>query len=324
MKLLVQGIWHTDFQPLEGERIPAGSFRYFITADGSSDFKAEPDRYHLYVSYACPFAHRTILARKLKGLENIISVSILSPDWGDPNGWIFGKWQDTTPDTINGFDSLHQVYTKAKPDFTGRVTVPVLWDKQTGTIVNNESADILRMLGTEFNAFGNMNLDLYPYALRAEIDEINAFVSDRINIGVYKVGFASSQTDYDRAIDPLFDALDVLEARLSNQQYLVGNRLTEADIRLFVTLIRFDVAYYTALNCNLRHLTDYPSLWNYTRHIYHFPGVAETVKFNHIKRHYFDTYEGVINRRIIPKGPIIDFGLAPSPTQTTKAMTIAA
>jgi putative glutathione S-transferase len=319
MKLLVDGVWHSGFQPLKGERIPAGSFRNFISADGSSGFKAQPDRYHLYVSYACPFAHRTILARKLKGLENVISISVLSPDWGDPNGWIFGNWKDTTPDTINGFDYLHQVYTKAKPDFTGRVTVPVLWDKKTGTIVNNESADILRMLVTEFDAFGNASLDLYPQDLRAEIDEINAFVSDRINIGVYKVGFASSQADYDGAIDPLFEALDTLETQLSGKQYLVGDRFTQADIRLFVTLVRFDAAYYGALNCNLRHLTDYPNLWNYTRHIYHLPDVADTVKFDHIKRHYFNTYEGVINRRIIPRGPIVDFDLAP-----TKAMTAAA
>ncbi|MFN6567979.1 glutathione S-transferase family protein [Dendronalium sp. ChiSLP03b] len=304
MKVLMNGIWHSGFQPLEGERIPAGSFRDFISADGSSGFKAERDRYHLYVSYACPFAHRTILACKLKGLENVISMSVLSPDWGSSNGWVFGNWKDTTPDIINGFDYLHQVYTQAKPNFTGRVTVPVLWDQKTATIVNNESADILRMLVTEFDAFNDASLDLYPQELRAEIEQINAFVSERINISVYKVGFASSQADYDGAIDLLFDALDTLEAQLSDKQYLVGDRFTQADIRLFVTLVRFDVAYYGALNCNLRHLTDYPNLWNYTYRIYYLPEVAETVKFDHIKRHYFDTYEGVINRRIIPKGPI--------------------
>jgi glutathionyl-hydroquinone reductase len=309
MKLLVNGVWHSDFQPLEGERIQTGSFREIISADGSSGFKAESNRYHLYVSFACPFAHRTILARKLKQLESVISMSVLSPDWGDPNGWIFGNWNDTTPDTINGCDYLHQVYVKAKSDFTGRVTVPVLWDKQTGTIVNNESADILRMLATEFDAFGNARLNLCPQKLLVEIDDINAFVSDRINIGVYKVGFASSQADYDAAIEQLFDALDILETRLSGKQYLVGDSLTEADIRLFVTLVRFDVAYYGALNCNLRHLTDYPNLWNYTRHIYHLPNVAETVKFDHIKRHYYDTYEGVINRRIIPTGPILNWSI---------------
>ena len=307
MKLLVNGIWHSNLPSLEGERIQTGSFRDVISSDGSSGFKAESDRYHLYVSFACPFAHRTILARQLKQLESVISMSVLSPDWGDPNGWIFGNWQDTTFDTVNGCDYLHQVYVKAKPDFTGRVTVPVLWDKKTATIVNNESADILRMLTTQFNAFGEASLDLYPEKLRAEIDEINAFVSDRINIGVYKVGFASSQGDYDVAIEQLFDALDSLEARLSGKHYLVGDRFTEADIRLFVTLVRFEVAYYGALNCNLRHLKDYPNLWNYTRHIYHLPNVAETVKFDHIKRHYYDTYEGVINRRIVPKGPLLDW-----------------
>ncbi|WP_035140483.1 glutathione S-transferase family protein [Fischerella sp. PCC 9605] len=311
MKLLLNGVWHCDFQLLEGERIQTGSFRDVISADGSSRFQPEPDRYHLYVSFACPFAHRTILARQLKRLENVISMSVLSPDWGDPNGWIFGNWDNTTPDTVNGCDYLHQVYIKAKPDFTGRVTVPVLWDKKTGTIVNNESADILRMLATEFDAFGNDMLELYPKQLKAEIDQINAFVSGRINIGVYKVGFASSQADYDVAIEQLFDALDTIEARLTGKQYLVSDRLTEADIRLFVTLVRFDVAYYGALNCNLRHLTDYPNLWNYTRHIYHLPNVAQTVKFDHIKRHYYDTYEGMINRRIVPKGPLLDWD-APS------------
>lgn len=306
MKLLVNGIWHSDFQKLEGKKIQTGAFRDWVSANASR-FQSERDRYHLYVSFACPFAHRVILVRQLKKLENVISMSILSPDWGDSNGWVFNGWNDTTPDLVNSFDYLHQVYVKANPDFTGRVTVPVLWDKQWETIVNNESADILRMLATEFDAFSDANLDLYPKAFRSEIDELNAFVSDRINIGVYKVGFASSQADYDAAIEPLFDALDTLERRLANKAYLIGNQLTEADIRLFVTLVRFDVAYYGALNCNLRRLTDYPNLWNYTRRIYHLPGIAETVKFDHIKRHYYDTYEGTIDRRIVPKGPVLNW-----------------
>ncbi len=309
MKLLLNGVWQTDVQSLEGERIASGAFRDKISADGTTGFRAEPDRYHLYVSYACPFAHRTILVRQLKQLNDVISMSVLSPDWGSPDGWVFGGWGDTTPDSVNGCEALHQIYTKAKPDFTGRVTVPVLWDKKLGTIVNNESAEIMRMVNTEFNAFAKADIDLYPTALRTEIDGINTFVASRINIGVYNAGFAKNQAQYDSAIDSLFDALDHLEIRLANRHYLIDEQLTEADLRLFATLVRFDVAYYAALNCNLRRLVDYPNLWNYTRQLYHIPGIAETVKLDHIKRHYYDTYEGVINRRIIPKGPIVTFEL---------------
>lgn len=306
MKLLIDGIWHADVPLLEGDSIQKGAFRSRISADGASDFQAEPDRYHLYVSFACPFAHRTILVRQLKGLNDVISMSVLSPDWGSSNGWVFGGWSDTTPDPVNGYDALHQVYTKAKPDFTGRVTVPVLWDKKLGTIVNNESAEIMRMLNSEFNAFVKADIDFYPIALQTKIDEMNAFVA-RVNVGVYNAGFAKSQAEYDAALDMLFEALDMLEVRLTQTPYLIGNRLTEADLRLFVTLVRFDIAYYGALNCNLQRLVDYPNLWNYTRSLYHLAGVTETVKFDHIKRHYYDTYEGVINRRIIPRGPILDW-----------------
>lgn len=314
MKLLVNGVWHSnhpDSETLRAERdrIRTHFFRSQITADGSSGFKAERDRYHLYVSYACPFAHRTILVRKLKKLEDVISISVLNPDWGSPQGWVFGGWPESTPDTVNGREYLYQIYQQAKPDFTGKVTVPVLWDKQQGTIVNYESAEIMRMLNNEFNAFGDATVNFYPQELQAEIDEVNAFVANRVNSGVYNAGFASTQANYDVAIDVLFDALDTLEARLTKRQFLVGDRLTEADLRLFVTLVRFDVAYYSALNCNLQRLVDYPNLWNYTRRIYHLPGIAETVKFDHIKRHYFDTHEGVVNRRIVPKGPIVDFNL---------------
>jgi putative glutathione S-transferase len=310
MKLLINGVWHsnhTDSQQLrsERERVRSQFFRSWITADGSSGFKAEPGRYHLYVSYACPFAHRTILVRKLKKLEDVISMSVLNPDWGSSNGWVFGGWADSTPDTANGHQYLYQVYQQAKPDFTGKVTVPVLWDKQQGTIVNYESAEIMRMLNDEFNAFGDASVDFYPPELQTQIDDINSFVAARINNGVYSAGFASTQAAYDTAIDLLFDALDTLENRLSSHQFLVSDRLTEADLRLFVTLVRFDVAYYGALNCNVRRLVDYPNLWNYTRRIYYLPGVAETVKFNHIKRHYYDTHEGLVNRRIIPKGPVL-------------------
>ncbi len=312
MKALINGTWypnHSDDAELRAQRsrIRAQFFRSWITADGSSGFKAEPDRYHLYVSYACPFAHRTILVRRLKKLEDVISMSVLNPDWGSSHGWIFGGWSESTPDTVNGHQYLYQVYQQAKPDFTGKVTVPVLWDKQQKTIVNYESAEIMRMLNNEFNAFGDATVDLYPQELRADIDEVNAFVAEHVNNGVYNAGFASTQSKYDVAVNVLFDALSTLEARLSNRQFLVDDRLTEADLRLFVTLVRFDVAYYSALNCNVRRLVDYPNLWNYTRRIYHLPDVAETVKLDHIKRHYFDTHEGVVNRRIVPFGPAVDF-----------------
>jgi putative glutathione S-transferase len=317
MKLLIDGVWHpnhTESDELRAERarVRERFFHSYVTADGSSGFKAEPERYHLYVSYACPWAHRTILFRKLKKLEDVISMSVVDPDWGGPNGWVFSNGNDCIPDTVNGYGYLHQVYTKAKPDYTGKVTVPVLWDKHLGTIVNNESSEIIRMLNSEFDAFGDASINFYPQKLRAEIDEINAFVLERVNMGVYKAGFASSQAAYDAAVDVLFDALDALEVRLSGKHYLVGERLTEADIRLFVTLVRFDTVYYGALNCNLRRLVDYPNLWDYTRHLYHLPGVADTVKLDHVKRHYYDTHEGLINRRIVPKGPAIDFGTSPS------------
>jgi glutathionyl-hydroquinone reductase len=314
MKLLINGIWHSnhpDSAELQAERshIRAQFFRNWVTADGSSGYKAEPGRYHLYVSYACPYAHRVILIRQLKQLENVISMSVLNPDWGYPQGWVFSGWADATTDDVNRHAYLYQVYQQAKPNFTGKVTVPVLWDKQEGTIVNYESAEILRMLNTELNAFSATSVDFYPNELQIEIDQLNAFISQRINDGVYRAGFASTQDAYDVAVDDLFDALDSLEQRLSYQPYLIGDRITEADLRLFTTLVRFDIAYYTALRCNVRRLVDYPNLLNYTRRIYQLPGVAETVKFDHIKRHYFDTYEGVINRRIIPKGPGVDFSL---------------
>jgi putative glutathione S-transferase len=317
MKLLINGVWHPDHPDsdelrAERARVTERFFHSYVTADGSSGFKAEPGRYHLYVSYACPWAHRTILFRKLKKLEDVISMSVVDPDWGGSNGWVFSNGNDCTPDTVNGYDYLYQVYTQAKPDFTGKVTVPVLWDKHRGTIVNNESSEIIRMLNSEFDAFGDAMVDFYPQELQTEIDEINAFVLNRINMGVYKAGFASSQAAYDTAVDVLFDALDTLEVRLSGKRYLVGDRLTEADLRLFVTLVRFDAVYYGALNCNLRRLVDYPNLWDYTRRLYHLPGIADTVKLDHIKRHYYDTHEGLINRRIVPKGPVINFDISPS------------
>ena len=310
MKAMIDGIWY-DKLP-EGAQVKLAheqisSFRRWITADGSSGFKAEPERYHLYVSYACPWAHRTILVRMLKRLEKVISISVLDPDWGSANGWVFGNRADCTSDLVNGCDFLHQIYALAKPSYTGRVTVPVLWDTQTGTIVSNESADIIQMLNAEFNQFSSTNLDLYPLALRSEIARMNEMIHDCINTGVYRAGFARTQAEYNHTVILLFDTLDTLNSHLHNKVYLVGNCLTEADIRLFVTLVRFDVVYYGALNCNLHRLVDYPHLWQYTSRLYQLPGVAETVKFDHIKRHYYDIYEGIINCRIVPMGPSISF-----------------
>ena len=309
MKAMVEGVWRTDVEPTPAYRAAAARSRVrgWVRADGSSDFAPEPRRYHLYVSYACPFAHRTLLGRALLGLEEAVSISVLDPDWGGPMGWVFGDPPLATPDHVNGLASLPEVYRKANPRFTGKVTVPALWDTGRATIVNNESADILRMLEVEFRAFSATWIDLYPEALRAEIDEVNAFVAPRVNGGVYRAGFAATQEAYDVAVRDLFAALDALEARLATRRYLVGERLTEADLRLFPTLIRFDVAYYGALRCNLRRLTDYPHLLAYTTRILAVPEVAATVKLDHVKRHYWDDHE-MINRRIVPVGPVVDFG----------------
>ena len=313
MKAMVDGIWRTDAQPTPEWRAAAERARFSgrISADGSSGFAAEPGRYHLYISYACPFAHRTLLARRLLGLEGAISLSVLDPDWSGPDGWVFNDGPLATPDHVNGCATLPEVYRLADPRFTGKVTVPVLWDRARGTIVNNESAEIMRMLATEFRAIGRPEVDLYPEPLRAEIDRLNAFVGPRINGGVYRAGFAATQEAYDAAVLDLFAALDVLEEQLSGRQYLAGERLTEADLRLFPTLIRFDVAYYGALRCNLRRLVEYPCLWAYTRRLYHLPGIAETVRLDHVKRHYWDDH-AMINRRIVPIGPTLDLGEAPT------------
>ena len=308
MKAMVEGVWRTDVEPTPAYRAAAerSRFRAWVRADGASDFAPEPGRYHLYVSYACPFAHRTLLGRALLGLEEAVSVSVLDPDWGGAMGWVFGTPPAATPDHVNGLASLPEVYRKANARFTGRVTVPALWDKRRGTIVNNESAEILRMFEVEFRALATTGLDLYPDALRAEIDEVNALVGPRVNNGVYRAGFASTQEAYDAAVRDLFAALDDLEARLATRRFLVGERLTEADLRLFPTLIRFDVAYYGALRCNLKRLADYPHLLAYTKRILRIPGVAATVKLDHVKRHYWDDHE-MINRRIVPIGPTVEF-----------------
>jgi glutathionyl-hydroquinone reductase len=309
MKAMVDGIWRTDVEPTSAYREAAERSRFqgWVRADGSSSHQAEPGRYHLYVSYACPFAHRTLLGRALLGLEEAISVSVLDPDWGGPMGWVFGTPPAATPDHVNGLASLPDVYRKANPRFTGKVTVPALWDRERATIVNNESAEIVRMFEVEFRALATTGIDLYPEALRREIDGLNAFIGPRINGGVYRAGFASTQEAYDAAVLDLFAALDAIEERLATRRFLVGERLSEADLRLFPTLVRFDVAYYGALRCNLRRLADYPHLLAYTRRIYASTGVAETVRLDHVKRHYWDDHE-VINRRILPIGPVVEFG----------------
>jgi len=310
MGLLVDGGWRTDWYDTKRtggrfQREPT-KFRDRVTADGSSGFPAEAGRYHLYVSLACPWASRTLVFRKLKKLEDAISVSIVDPEMGD-DGWVFSTGPGCIADTVNGFTYLHQVYTAAKPDYTGRVTVPVLWDKTRRTIVNNESADIIRMLNSELDTFGDASVDFYPRELRAEIDAVNARVYEDVNNGVYRAGFASSQDAYEEAWRTLFDELDALEERLSRRRYLCGERVTEADWRLFTTLVRFDAVYYSHFKCNRQRLVDYPSLWGYTRDLYQVPGVAETVNLDHIKRHYYRSHVSINPTRIVPLGPQIDF-----------------
>lgn len=284
----------------------ASIFRNWVTASGESGYLAEPDRYHLYVSLACPWAHRTVIFRKLKKLDDVISLSLVDPI-RDHRGWRFTGSEGEFPDEINGFSFLSEAYLKSDPSFDGRVTVAALWDKKTQRIVNNESSEIIRMLNTEFNAFTESTMDYYPEELRVEIDEINAFVYANINNGVYRAGFATTQTAYEMAFTTLFLALDNLEERLSSQSYLVGNQITEADWRLFTTLVRFDPVYYGHFKCNQKRLVDYPHLWRYTRNLYQVPGVADTVNMDHIKRHYYGTHASLNPTRIVPKGPEIDF-----------------
>ena len=287
-------------------------FRHWVTADGSpgpsgeGGFPAAPDRYHLYVSYACPWAHRTLILRALKGLEELISVSVVHPLM-PPESWVFGEYPGATPDHVHGFDKLLQLYAHSAPDFDGVVTVPVLYDKQRQVIVNNESAEIIRMLNSAFDAWGNADLDLYPAELRAEIDAVNALVYDNVNNGVYRTGFATTQAAYEDAFDKLFATLDQLEARLTTQRYLVGERITEADWRLFTTLVRFDPVYHGHFKCNRQRLVDYPNLWAYTRELYQVPGIAETVNMDHIKRHYYGSHKHINPTGIVPKGPELDF-----------------
>ncbi len=319
MGKLIEGVWHDqwyDTQSTEGRfvREDAG-FRNWVTADGSAGlsggdgFRAQPDRYHLYVSLACPWAHRTIILRRLKRLENIVSMSVVNAYMG-AEGWTFEPGPGVVADTVNGASRLHEVYTRAKPDYTGRVTVPVLWDKARNTIVSNESSEILRMFNSAFDAVGASPGDFYPPALRAQIDKINDFIYPNVNNGVYRAGFATEQGAYDEAVSQLFAALDELEGRLANQRYLVGDQITEADWRLFTTLVRFDPVYVGHFKCNIRRLQDYPNLWGYVRDLYQLPGIAETVDISYIKEHYYRSQLAVNPNGVVPCGPEIDYSAA--------------
>ena len=318
MGLLVDGTWHDAWYDTSktGGRFERSKsqFRDFVTRDGAPaegrrrSFKAEPGRYHLYVSYACPWAHRTLIFRKLKKLENVISFSVVHHFMGE-NGWTFLKEDGATGDDLYGLDYLHQIYTRADPQYSGRVTVPVLWDKQTQTIVSNESAEIIRMLNEAFDEWGDASVDLYPEPLRSEIDEVNELVYDNVNNGVYRAGFATTQEAYEEAFSQLFATLDKLEDRLSRQRYLVGNQLTEADWRLFTTLVRFDAVYVGHFKCNLRRIEDYPNLSNYLRELFQVPGIAETVNMLHIKAHYYGSHKTINPSGIVPVGPAVDYSL---------------
>ena len=317
MGLLVDGQWKDGWLETESTggrfRRQTQAFRHWITSDGSAGpsgdagFKAEAGRYHLYVSYACPWAHRTLIVRAMKNLDELLPLSVVHWHMAE-NGWTFEPGNGVIADPVLGADYLYELYQKADPEFSGRVTVPVLWDRRTGTIVNNESADIVRILSTAFDALGARPLDLYPEDLREEIDAVNERVYTDINNGVYKAGFATTQEAYEEAVYPLFDALDWLEERLANQRYVAGNRFTEADIRLFTTLVRFDSVYVSHFKTNIRRLADYPNLSGHTREIYQLPGVAGTIDFDHIKKHYFVSHKAINPTGIVPAGPVLDFG----------------
>jgi putative glutathione S-transferase len=313
MGMLVNGIWYQDEPPGETLRLTSGDgsfvrpesgFRDRVTRDGSSGFKAEAGRYVLVSAPSCPWAHRTVLMRKLKGLECVIPIH--QSDLPKSEGWAYSRGLDDL-EPINGVFHVHQVYTAVRPDFTGRATVPVLWDRKTRTIVNNESSEIIRMLNSEFDGFGDATVDLYPPALRSAIDPINTFVYETVNDGVYRCGFAKSQQAYETSFRRLFGALDEIEQRLGHQRYLVGGRFTEADLRLFPTLVRFDAVYYSHFKCNLRRINDYHNLSNYLREIYQMTGVAETVDMPAIKLGYYGGMRNLNPSGIIPLGPELDF-----------------
>jgi putative glutathione S-transferase len=325
MGLLVDGVWTDQWYDTKasGGRFErqASSFRNWVTADGSpgpsgdGGFKAEAGRYHLYVSLACPWAHRTMIFRNLKALKDAISLSVVSYHMGKV-GWTFDTATGSSGDPLNGASKLYEIYRKADPHYTGRVSVPVLWDKQRATIVNNESSEIIRMLNSAFDALTPVKTDFYPAALRADIDRINDLVYPNINNGVYRAGFATTQAAYEEAFGKLFDALNQVEQRLSQQRYLVGSALTEADIRLFTTLVRFDAVYYGHFKCNLRRIIDYSNLWPYLRDLYQTPGIGETVDLVHIKRHYYGSHPQINPTGIVPVGPALDFSAPHGRAQT--------
>ncbi len=315
MGLLVNGKWKDQWYETKKSRgafvREDSKFHRWITPNGEPGpgerpaFPAAPDRYHLYVSYACPWAHRTLIFRKLKKLENIIGVSVTKPEMLE-NGWEYPPKSSATGEEVNGFRYHYQLYTTADPDYTGRVTVPVLWDKVNRTIINNESAEIIRIFNSSFSAYTDVRTDYYPAELSDEIDRINAEVYENVNNGVYRCGFATSQKAYEEAFKALFATLDKLEARLERRRYLIGDRITEADWRLFTTLVRFDVVYYGHFKANLRRISDFPNLSNYLRDLYQQPGIADTVHFDHIKRHYYYSHASVNPTRIVPLGPELD------------------
>jgi glutathionyl-hydroquinone reductase len=321
--MLIEGEWRKEGYQGDSKgrfmRNPA-TFRNGVTADGSSGFKPEVGRYHLYVSYACPWAHRTLIMRKLKGLEEAISLSIVDPIMAE-EGWEFSEALGCIPDTVNGAKYLREVYVKADPQYTGRVTVPVLWDKQNGTIVNNESREIIRMFDREFDAIAAQPVNFCPDELKDEIDKTIDAIYQPINNGVYRSGFAMSQAAYDEAVTELFAHLDRWEEVLSQQRYLCGNKITEADWCMFTTLLRFDPVYYVHFKCNLKLIRDYPNLWNYLKDLYQQPGVKETCNLDHIKRHYYGSHPHINPSGIVPKGPIVDLD---SPHDREKIASIIA
>nr|WP_223257489.1 glutathione S-transferase family protein [Phormidesmis priestleyi] len=307
--MMVDGKWATE--RTEHDRsgkfksIPT-TFRDRVTADGSSGFKAEAGRYHLYICLGCPWAHRTLIMRSLKGLQEAIGLSIVDPIMSD-KGWAFSEEPGAIPDAVNHAEYLQEIYLKADPKFTGRITVPVLWDKEKGTIVNNESREIIRMFDVEFDSLAKSQTDFYPQELRTKIDETIDAIYVPINAGVYGAGFATTQAAYEEAVTELFENLDRWESVLSSQRYLCSNQLTEAEVCLFVTLLRFDSVYYGHFKCNLRRIVDYPNLWNYLKDVYQYPGIQETCNLDHIKRGYHMSMIEINPNRIVPKGPIINF-----------------
>jgi putative glutathione S-transferase len=313
---MVEGRWHDRWYDTEGSQgrfvRTESQFRNWVTTDGRpgptgrGGFKAEPGRYHLYAGLACPWTHRTLIFRALKGLGEIIPISVTHWFMG-AEGWTFEDGPGVIADPIHGARRVHEIYKAAASDYSGRVTVPVLWDKQDATIVSNESADIIRMMNSAFDQVGAATGDYYPEPLRDEIDAINAKIYERVNNGVYRAGFATSQSAYEEAVGPLFAALDRLEARLGQHRYLCGSQITEADWRLFPTLVRFDPVYVGHFKCNIRRLSDYPNLWAHTQELFQWPGIRETVNFEHIKRHYYESHESINPTRIVPSGPTLDY-----------------